>query len=147
MRMKHRHAFTEQSFRENHEHTTLAKGIPYHSIIGIADAEIHRIAATESLPTGARISTEPNRKRLCRQVTAPTRIPRASPKLPEFLRNTSEVKANENETTWHPLTRHCPGHDGSSVWSPEQHAPREAGRRHATSRFCQLPRLHPIPRR
>src|SRR5437773_1863161 len=33
----------------------------------------------------------------------------------------------------------------ATVSFPGQHAPRGAGRRHATSRFCRLPRLHPIP--
>src|SRR5207244_13320952 len=47
------------------------------------------------------------------------------------------------------MERHGPGVIilTSTVWFLGQHAPRGAGRRHATSRFCRLPRLHPIPSR
>src|SRR5438876_1096439 len=33
----------------------------------------------------------------------------------------------------------------AAIWSPGQHAPRAAARRHAKSQFCRLPPLHPIP--
>jgi hypothetical protein len=64
----------------------------------------------------------------------------------EFYRVTEHATDSERPSRYR--LREC-GHEvvilTSPVWFPGQHAPREAERRHAMSRFCRLQRLHPIP--
>src|SRR4029453_2270271 len=63
---------------------------------GIGDAVTRRIAAMVSCPIGVRISTGPNRGRLCHLVTARKKVPKGLPRSRESFTNTSQAGAQES---------------------------------------------------
>src|SRR4029434_2663787 len=61
-----------------------------------ADAVTRRIAAMVSCPIGVRISTGPNRRRLCRLVTARNTVPKGLPRSCESFSDTSQAGAEKS---------------------------------------------------